>query len=151
MDPLTALTGGAAAVLLKRLLDMPGEIRRNDERVRNRDEDLARWISDDDRFIERECHDKLQVANAAGVASGGFPAQSRRKITAHALHRYRDQVVDAERVVRDVRISERTIHRVLRKLWRRPVPTLGAPERQRAVLEKWTATQQSPPAIREAA
>ena len=131
--------GALVGFLLGRLTDVPATIRRNDERIRNRDEDLLTWVMDDDRDLEREVSAKQQAAYAAGVVSTGIHFQIRDRVTAVFEHRYRDQLRDAERVTRDVRLSEGAIHRAYRKLWNRPYPVLKAPREAEIIVARWKA------------
>src|SRR5207247_721096 len=123
--------------VVQRATVVPRDIRRHDERVRNRDEDLGTWVEDDNRWLARETSAKLQVARAHGVAEGGAPAQIRQKLSTIVVQRYRDQLRDAERVRREVQIEEGFLHRWVRSLRGRPIPELDAPARAKPITDRW--------------
>ena len=55
MEPLFYILSPLALILvfvLNRLVDVPADVRRNDQRVRARNEDLASWIEDDDEALK---------------------------------------------------------------------------------------------------
>lgn len=155
MDPTTSVILGvfvllAAYVLdlkaaVKHLVNVPRDVERHDKRIRNRDDDLATWIADDAKAVADDIHAKLQDANQRGLSSGGAPLQVRRKVTALALHRYRDQHRDAERVREDVALEERWTHAWWRWIMHKPMPALEAPAIRADVIADWESAEGRPP------
>ncbi len=122
---LLTILAVALTLLGERAFNGPRDIRRGDERIRNRDEDLRAWIA-------REA-ESLRSAGI-GLDLDRRPrkyeylrAYEKQKLKDQTLKRYGDQLRDAERVVREVRISEQAHHGLLRRLMRRPIPDLLAP------------------------
>lgn len=142
MDPLL-LIGPIAVVLVyvfTRVHDVPGDVKQHDQRIRNRDADLATWIVDDDRATQEEIEQRTAEAAMNGVTAGGALVQIPQKVTRHTQQRYRDQLIDAQRVVTDIDLSERWVHRLWRKIVRRPRPELTAPARHGDTLDRWAET-----------
>jgi hypothetical protein len=123
---------------LSRLIKVPGSVHRNDELVRNRNEDLRTWVQDDDRAMEADIGAKILLAHEAGVGYGGAPAQIRAKVTSIFEHRYRDQLRTAERIAREVRLGEGLPHRMFRRMRGKPYVLLTAPNEVAEILERWT-------------
>src|SRR4051794_5217406 len=117
---LISLLGGSVALALRHLANVPTDVRRHDARIRDRDDDLTRWIHDDARAVEQDYQAKLQQANAQGVLASGFPVGCRQVLSGMALHRYRDQLIHAQRVLADVHLAERWTHGIWRALRHRP-------------------------------
>ena len=123
-------------LVLERAANVPRDIRRNDDRVRNRDEDLRTWIEDDDRQLKQE---QLRILASESVKSAGpdlsiFLYQQAKD---QLVHRYRDQLRDAERIRREVVLSEQVPHRILRWFRSRPLPTISAPHDVAETLAHW--------------
>jgi len=124
-------------VLAERSYNVPREIRRNNERIRNRDEDLRTWIEDDRKQVRREVT-RIHVAESRRTDDGpDYSVSQIQRVKNDVLHRYRDQRRDAERVVRDVELSEQLPHRLVRRIASRPVPDLAAPGEKADVIAGW--------------
>lgn len=131
---LIALTVGLT-LLGERLVSAPRDIGRNDERIANRDEDLSAWIEDEAKLLRRETIKiNIQKRPQRYTYLGEFEV---RQLRDQLLRRYRDQVRDAERVVRDVHASEQLPHRVLRRVRGQPIPELVAPVDHAETIERW--------------
>lgn len=123
-------------LVLERAANVPRDIRRNDDRVRNRDEDLRTWIEDDDKQLKQE---QLRILASESVKSAGpdlsiFLYQQAKD---QLVHRYRDQLRDAERIRREVVLSEQVPHRILRWFRSRPAPAISAPSDLAETLAHW--------------
>ncbi len=142
---VTAVVASLVTVIATRLLTVPVAVRRNDLLIRNRNDDLRTWVLDDDKALEADIQAKLQDINAAGLLHSGAPIQSRDKATRWAEHRYRDQQTTAERVLRDTAASETVSHGLYRKLARKPMPALTAPQDVSPILARWRGREPSGP------
>lgn len=133
---LIVLTVGLT-LLGERLVNAPRDIRRNDQRIGNRDEDLSTWIEDEAEVLRRETiRVNIQRRPQRYAYLAGFEAKQLRD---QLLRRYRDQVRDAERVARDVWASEQLAHQVLRRLRGLPIPRLAAPADHAEIIERWVS------------
>src|SRR5262249_35584773 len=114
MDALIALVGGSAGAVLTLLLRVPGDIRNHNRQVKEVDDDLGQWVSDECVVLERELRGRM---NKAGQQLYTGPYLTR---IAHskeqALHRYRDQERQAFARVGEWRDAEGLLHRCLRRL-----------------------------------
>lgn len=136
---LYLVLGAVAGLLVQRAYNVPRDIRRHDERIRNRDEDLITWIEDDQKQLRRETI-TLNIADSRGGGREMPPylvAFQQHQLKDQVLHRYRDQLRDAERVARDVELSEQLPHRLMRRALRWPVPALTAPVVKADAIEGW--------------
>lgn len=137
MSPLLiALTSIIGTLLVERLYNVPRDIRRNDELVRNRDEDLQTWIEDDDAELRKQ-HLVIMAREARKSAGPDYSLVEYQQLKDQVAHRYRDQLRDAERTVRDLALSEQLPHRLARRLLREPLPELTAPQLKVATLDHW--------------
>jgi hypothetical protein len=134
--PLIAAAVPTVLFLLGWLYRLPVVIRRNDERIRNRDEDLRTWIGDDDSEL-RNGYLRILLAEPVKSAGPDTSLVQYQQLKNEVVHRYRDQLRDAERTVRDVALSEQIPHRLMRRLLRRPMPGLTAPIEKAATLNHW--------------
>ncbi|HXS33031.1 MAG TPA: hypothetical protein VN758_04555 [Solirubrobacterales bacterium] len=124
-------------VLAERIYNVPREMRRNNERIRNRDEDLRTWIEDDRKQARREVI-RIHLAESRRTDDGpDYSVSQIQRVKDEVLHRYRDQLRDAERVVRDVRLSEQLPHRLARRIFGKAVPDLTAPTEKANVIADW--------------
>lgn len=146
----------ALTLLGERLVNAPRDVRRNNQRIGNRDEDLSTWIEDEAQVLRRETiRANIQTRPQRYAYLAEFESKQLRN---QLLRRYRDQLRDAERVVRDVRASEQLTHQVLRRLlasrsldWQHPSITprpssAGRPrpnKRPRSTSRSWSATLES--------
>lgn len=118
------------------------DIRRNNQTIRDRDEDLATWIADDKKEARRET---LRVYLAEARKTEGGPDYSVSQIQGiknQVLQRYRDQLRQTERTVRNVEVNEQMHHRLVRRLTRNPVPGLMAPIAQAQTIAEWETSAQ---------
>lgn len=109
-------------VLAERAYSVPREIRHNNERIRNRDEDLRTWIEDNRRQVRRE-FTRIWLAESRRKEGPDYSVSQCQQVKDEVLHRYRDQLRDAQRVVRDVKLSEQFLHRVVRHIRGNSFPT----------------------------
>lgn len=138
MEILTAgVLSAVIALFGKRVLDVPGEVRQHDARIRNRDEDLATWIADDDQTVSRRHAELKQSAFVQSGIHAHLARSEMRRLHGKVQHRYRDQLREAARLVREIEVSERLSHRLYRFATRQPLPRLQAPDNQRERLERW--------------
>jgi hypothetical protein len=138
---MPALPPIAAAVptillLLGWLYHLPVVIRRNDERIRNRDEDLRTWIENDDAEL-RDGHLRILLGERVKSAGPDVSLVQYQQLKNEVVHRFRDQLRDAERTVRDVALSEQIPHRLMRRLLRKPLPGLMAATVKASTLDHW--------------
>jgi hypothetical protein len=125
----------AISVIVTGYVSLVLRVRKNDDRIRNCDEDLHRWVESEAAELRRE---KIALV-LRGKDSGARPYSMRfRKDQARrqVLRRYEEQLLSAERMVRDAQLSEFGVHRS----WRRfhgPMPTLTTPIEKADVIERW--------------
>lgn len=152
---LEALLLIVATLAADRMINVPRDVRRNDEMLRNRSEDLSTWIEDEDRWLKNEF---IEVRRAAAFESvreqigrrNAWVIPYRHEQLKDGLrHRYRDQLRDAERVFRSVALTEETGHHIYRRVRGRPVPALDAPTRQTKILEDWNERAESQEQVQE--
>jgi hypothetical protein len=134
--PLIAAAVPTILLLLGWVYHLPVVIRRNDERITNRDEDLRTWIEDDDAEL-RNGHLRILLAEQVKSAGPDTSLIQYQQLKNEVVHRYRDQLRDAERTVRDVALSEQMPHRLMRRLLRKPLPGLRAPIVKASTLDHW--------------
>jgi hypothetical protein len=134
--PLIAAATPTMLLLVGWLYHLPVVIRRNDERIRNRDEDLRTWIQDDDAEL-RKGHLRILLAEPVKSAGPNTSLVQYQQLKNEVVNRYRDQLRDAERTVRDVALSEQMPHRLMRRLLRKPLPGLMAPTVKASTLDHW--------------
>ena len=136
MDALIALVGGSAGAVLTLLFRVPGDIRNHNRLVREVDEDLAQWVSDDCVVLERELRGQMNTAGQH-LDDGSYltgVAHSKEQ----ALHRYRDQERQALAKVGEWHDAEGFLHRCLRRLpGVKAFPTLSTPEVVEPILAGW--------------
>lgn len=142
MSPLLLIVFSIIGTLLaERLWNLPRDIRRNDERIKNRDEDLRAWIEDDDAEL-RQQHLAVMAREARGSEGSDFSLVEYQRLKDQVAHRYRDQLRDAERTARDVALSEQLPHHFARGLLHRPLPELTAPVVKAATIQHWYESPQ---------
>lgn len=117
------------------------DIRRNNQSIRDRDEDLSTWIADDKKEARRETL-RIYVAEARKTEGPDYSVSQIQGIKNQVLHRYRDQLRQAERTVRNVELTEQMHHRLVRRLTRNPVPGLTAPSTQAQTIAEWETSAQ---------
>lgn len=150
MSPfLIAIVSIIGAFLVERLYNVPRDIRRNDELIRNRDEDLQTWIEDNDAELRKQ-HLAILAREARKSAGPDYSLVEYQQLKNQIVHRYRDQWRDAERTIRDLALSEQLPHRLARLLLRKPLPELGAPRLKAATLDHWHEPSEDMLHIREA-
>ena len=123
-------------LLAERSYVVPRDLRRNDERIRNTDEDLRTWI-EDNRILVRRDFLRIWAAEARRKSGPDYSVGRCQKVKTEVLLRYRDQLRDAERVVSDVRLSEQFPHRLWRHMIGRPVPCLISPTEKANAIADW--------------
>lgn len=125
------------------------DIRRNNQSIRDRDEDLATWIADDKKETRRETL-RVYVAEARKTEGPDYSVSQIQGIKNRALQRYRDQLRQAKRTVRNVEVNEQMHHRLARRLARNPVPDLTAPSTQAQTIAEWKTSAKEDHDIAEA-
>jgi hypothetical protein len=103
---LAAVLGSLATIVLGQLMAIV-EMRRRDQQVRERDEDLEEWILDADRRLKNRWMEIEEQAAEAGVALGGTPAKGRAVAAALILNGYREQSRQARTSVARIGLEER--------------------------------------------
>lgn len=156
---LTALLSGAAGILLSALahaLRAPGEVGNHDAAIRGRDRSLSTWIADRHYAVQQLCELSREAIIPTselpppphswfGEGSGEDPwkIQARRadeeiaEARSMALWEYRDECARADLDIERILASERWPHRVYRRLARRAVPRLTAPEQATPIIQSW--------------
>lgn len=144
---LVALAGGAVGSLLTFALTLGGrvlaarrEIDATDRFVRDRDEDLASWVSDRSLALERELAETTEDMNKENLFYSGAHAVALARLKERALHEYRDQERQAQRDVALAGERETWPHAFWRRVRRQPFPTLTTPERAHSVLDAWRSS-----------
>lgn len=117
------------------------DIRRNNQTIRDRDEDLTTWIEDDKKEARRETL-RVYVAEARKTEGPDYSVSQIQGIKNQVLQRYRDQLRQTERTVRNVEVNEQMHHRLVRRLTRNPVPGLTAPSTQAQTIAEWETSAQ---------
>lgn len=135
-DVLLILTTILLTLLLERSYTVPRDIRRNDERIANRDEDLRAWIVENRKRVRRDFF-RTWAAEARKKGGPDFSVSQCQKVKNEALRRYQDELRNSERVVRDVWLSEQLPHRLWRRLTRRSIPDLIAPAEWTHTIAEW--------------
>jgi hypothetical protein len=112
MDLAGALILVALLLAVERCMQVGRVIRRNDERIQERDEILRIWIAD-------------------------YTAAEREEDRELLLEQSREQLREAELVVWEVGRSEGLPHRIARRALGRPVPLLSAPVDEVRDVAQW--------------
>jgi hypothetical protein len=107
MHVLEALLLIVATLVGERIINVPRDVRRNDEMLRNRDGDLRTWIEDDNDWLEREMH---AVDQAAADQYRYLVPYRQQQLKDEVRRRSRDQRRDADRIFRSVGLSEEIFH-----------------------------------------
>ncbi|HET8815713.1 MAG TPA: hypothetical protein VFM51_12275 [Solirubrobacterales bacterium] len=135
-EVLLIVTPALITFLVGRSYTVPSDVRRNDERIINRDEDLGTWIADNRRLVRRDFL-RIWAAEARRKDGPDYSVSQCQKVKNEVLRRYRDELRDSERVVRDVWLAEQLPHRLWRRIIRRPVPELMAPIERAHTIAEW--------------
>lgn len=112
------------------------DIRRNNQSIRDRDEDLTTWIEDDKKQVRLETI-RIHAAEARKTKGPDYSVSQIQGVKNQVLQRYRDQLRGAERTVCGVELSEQIHHRLVRRLTKRPIPGLTAPSTQGRTIAEW--------------
>jgi hypothetical protein len=134
------IIGAASAgviALMVRAVAIPSEARAHDRFVGDRDEDLARWISDEHVRLAREIRTIGSNLNARNLFYSGELGYQVGLAKERALHAYRDQETQARRDAAAVHDRETMLHRIYRGLRRQPFRDLETPVRATPVLDLW--------------
>jgi hypothetical protein len=137
MDVAQIVATVIGVVTLLKLVDVPGDVRRNDLRIRSRNESLATCVTDDDKALTIDLRRITTEMAAAGHLYSGAIINAKQYAKDVTVQRYGDQKTQAELVVADVETSEGLGHRAWRWLTGRPVPALTAPEDVAEVIARW--------------
>jgi hypothetical protein len=113
------------------------EIELDDLAVSALDEDLERWVVDEDVSLRREIMGILNDLGARGALQSGDRAYLTARAREAALHRYRDRETESLREALRVQLREGASHSFWRRFRRRPFPKLDTPTRAEPVLEAW--------------
>jgi hypothetical protein len=123
--------------LVVRVLDVPKEVRLHNDQVLNRDQDLATWITDTDKKLDIALQGTQNRMAADGqLYSGALPRQLDHE-RGQVREACRNEHRAAMRLRRELLLSERLPHRVVRRLTVNPLPEITAHERHADVLRKW--------------
>ena len=114
------------------------EIRRHDEQICQRDEDLEEWMIVKQRDWLNRLSELEQQANEAGTLHGGTLPAGRAVTSTLVLYDYREELRQARNFVGNVAVEERWSHLVARKLARRPFPGLTTPTRAHRLVDYWS-------------
>jgi hypothetical protein len=145
-DFLIALAGGAVGTALTflagagaRVRAIPGECRAHERAVRERDEDLEQWVTDEHVRLKRELKEIRAALSARNIFYSGQHTLEVSLAKERALQAYRDQERQATRDVAAVREREGWLHATSRSLSFRAERSLElrAPERVAPVLDAW--------------
>lgn len=144
---LVAALGGSIGYLLgasARALGIPSDVRTHDAAVADRDDQLGTWAADRDVVLRRECLALREVLPPEyGDPSSPYHDAARRKdneiayAKAAALHAWRDEARRAHLDVESILSSEGWLHRVYRRMARRPRPGLLTLSRAEPLLDAW--------------
>lgn len=123
-EPLATATEAAreGVGLVRSVLSVAGTVRRHNDRVADLHEDVTRWARDQLRH-EAEARDAARAeARKRLLGTQGLGAQGESAVRRRFAHQWRDRRSQYERDVRDLRHSENSIHRLYRKVMRKPWP-----------------------------
>jgi hypothetical protein len=133
---IAAVLGALATAVIGPLMLASVEVRRHDEQVAERDDDLEEWIVVRDRALKRRWNEIEQQARAAGVEHGGSIAAGRVATQTQLLYEYREELRKARAFIRSIQIEERWTHRLVR-VWHGRVRPLTTPTRAERLVEFW--------------
>lgn len=129
------LTLGVAAAA--RFASARREIDVHDRQVADLDDDLARWIVDDDLRLRRQLRHERDALSATGMFYSGEYGWRLGLAKEQALQAYRDQRLRAERSAALILDREGWAHDFWRKSRKRPRLTLWTPQIVVPVLDAW--------------
>ena len=133
-----ALAGGSIGTALTLIATVPAQVKHHDRQVRDLDDDLGQYVSDDMVRLERALKGHETIMAAEGQLDSGAFVRGVAGFKEEALHLYRDQERAAERGRAALRDEEGLRHRVWRRLTRRgPLPALTAPVQAKPLLDLW--------------
>lgn len=141
VDPLAALAialaGGSVGSVITLAVGVPEQVRHDDRRIRDLDDDLAQWIADEMVRLEREAVVLRNRLASEGQLEAGTYLVQLAHLKEGALHAYRDQERAAERARGAIRDSEGSRHAIWRWVRRRRLPELGTPSATEGLLDLW--------------
>jgi hypothetical protein len=138
---LLLIVGAVASVVIGRGYNVPRDVRRNDTRIRNADEDLATWVEDEDKGQRLALIQSIQERQEASrKGTPDYSLTQLQKAKNEVLHRYRDQRRTAERLVAEIEDDEQLPHRLWRKARNRPVLQLTTPREKAEKVANWEQT-----------
>jgi hypothetical protein len=126
-----AATGGV------RFLTARNEIEANDRLIDELNEDLERWVADDDVRLRRELRDIRAQLAARGMFQSGEYSYLLGVAKERALQAYRDQETRAQREAALIRDRENWMHAFWRQRQKMPRRLLTAPTKVKPVLDAW--------------
>ena len=135
-DLLIVVVTALVTVLAERLYSVPREVRQNGQRIQNRDEDLLCWLEDRRKQVRGEFI-RIWLAEARRTEGPDYSVSQCQKVKDEALHAYRAELRDVERVVQDVALREQVAHRFVRRVSKNPIPALAAPLTKARTLADW--------------
>ncbi|MFN8161371.1 MAG: hypothetical protein U0R52_10065 [Solirubrobacterales bacterium] len=135
---LTSVLGalGAVATLVVLIASVPRRIRRNDQAIRDRDDDLARWIEDDRQDYRRELI-RIIIGKQNGTIQPRYADSQHEAARKQVLRRYENEARAAERLRSDLALTEHWPHRLVRWALGRPMPELTAPKTHAETIKQW--------------
>jgi hypothetical protein len=135
-----ALAGGSVGAILTRMLGLPAEVKDHNREVREIDERLAQWVSDECVRLERELERHKNQSASKGQHTAGAYVRGIAHIKERFLHLYRDQERQAEGRISVLRDAEGPLHRLWRLIaFEGGLPELITPTRAEVILDGWRA------------
>ncbi len=132
---LIAVAGGAAGsvlTMLARVVTVPAEVGRHDQRVRDIDADLERYVADEHTRLVFEASELRAEGRSAAP-----PGLDTAFAVERAIHKYRDEETRRVREVRDIYAAEGAAHSLWRAVRRCHTEVLGTPARACALVDRW--------------
>jgi hypothetical protein len=123
-------------LVVERCYSVPRDIRQNNERIQNRDEDLRCWLEETRMQVRRD-HLRIWAREAPETDGYDYSVSECSKVKKDALQRYQEQLREAERAIREVQLSEQLPHRAFRKVRGDAIPGLVPPSERTATIIEW--------------
>ncbi len=133
-----AVVGATATAIIGPLVFASDEVNRHDRQISERDEGIEEWIVTHNRLLRQRYNEFDERATSAGVSQGGSLQAGRVAAQTLLLYDYRDELRDANNFVLMIDAEERWTHRLVRRLRRRPFPSLTVPARAEQLVDFWS-------------
>jgi hypothetical protein len=135
---LAATLGAVATAVIGSLMFAPSEVRQNNRRVAQRDENLEEWIVVHHRELLQRFSELTQQATEAGVSKGGTLPAGRAAVQTTLLYEYREELQRARDFVLELEAGERWTLRLARWVQRKRFPSLETPRRAERLIDYWS-------------